>query len=150
MALRLNIVTAQRSVLERDDVTKLVVPAAEGQITILPKHAALLTALGIGELAVHSNAGVDVLVVHGGFMQVLDDQVSVLADAAERIEDIDLARAEAARERAQRRLSGQDPEVPRSGVDVLRAQFALQRSMLRIRVARRRSGAATGVPSSRP
>lgn len=148
MSLSLTIVTAQRSVLERDDVTKLVVPAAEGQITILPKHAALLSALGIGEMVVHHSGGVDAYVIHGGFVQVLNDQVSILADAAEHSEEIDLARAEAARERAQRRLEGRDTDIPRSGVDVLRAQLALQRSLVRIRVARRRS--PTGVPSSRP
>lgn len=147
MALSLSIVTAQRSVLERDDVTKIVVPAAEGQITILPKHAALLSALGIGEMLVFSGTNqVDAYVIHGGFIQVLDDQVSVLADAAEHAEEIDVARAEAARERAQRRIVGQDSEIPRGGVDVLRAQLALQRSLARIRVAQRRR---TGVPPMR-
>lgn len=146
MALSLSVVTAQRSVLQRDGVTKLVVPAAEGQITILPKHAALLTALGVGEMRVHVGNNVETLVIHGGFMQVLRDDVSVLADAAERVEDIDIARAEAARERAQRRLEGRDPDVPRASLDVLRAQAALQRSLIRIRIARRN---ATGVPSSR-
>ncbi len=146
MPLSLNIVTAQRSILERGDVTKLVVPAAEGQITILPKHAALLSALGIGELVVHHAGGVDAYVIHGGFIQVLDDQVSVLADAAEHFEEIDIARAEAARDRAQRRITGQDPEVPRNGVDVLRAQLAMQRALVRINVARRRR---TGQPSMR-
>ena len=148
MPLSLNIVTAQRAVLERDDVTKLVVPAAEGQITILPKHAALLTALGVGELLVYTNDRLDAFAIHGGFMQVLNDQVSVLADAAERAEDIDTARAEAARERAQRRLEGRDPELARSSVDVMRAQIALQRSMIRIRVARRRRE-VSGQPSMR-
>jgi F-type H+-transporting ATPase subunit epsilon len=146
MPLSLNIVTAQRSVLERDDVTKLVVPAAEGQITILPKHAALLSALGVGEMVVHHGNTFDAYVIHGGFIQVLDNQVSVLADAAEHSDEIDLARAEAARDRAQRRISGRDSDIPRSGVDVLRAQLALQRAIIRINVARRRR---TGQPSSR-
>ena len=149
MPLSLNIVTAQRSVLERDDVTKLVVPAAEGQVTILPKHAALLTALGVGEMVVFAGGRSDSYAIHGGFMQVLDDSISVLADAAEHVEDIDLARAEAARERAQRRLEGRDPDLTPSGVDVLRAQLALQRSLIRIRIARRRRE-ATGQPSMRP
>ncbi len=148
MPLSLNIVTAQRAVLERDDVTKLVVPAAEGQITVLPKHAALLTALGIGEMLVYTPDRVDAFAVHGGFMQVLNDEVSVLADAAERAEDIDTARAEEARERAQRRLEGRDPELSKGSVDVMRAQVALQRSMIRLRVSRRRRE-ATGQPSMR-
>ncbi len=145
MPLSLNIVTAQRSVLERDDVTKLVVPAAEGQITILPKHAALLSALGVGEMVVYHGNTFDSYVIHGGFIQVLDNQVSVLADAAEHSDEVDVARAEAARDRAQRRIAGQDPEVPRNGLDVLRAQLAVRRAMARISVARRR----TGQPSSR-
>jgi F-type H+-transporting ATPase subunit epsilon len=147
MPLSLNIVTAQRQILERDDVTKLVVPAAEGQITILPKHAALLSALGIGEMLVYRTDGVDPIVIHGGFVQVLDDEVSVLADAAEHVEDIDLERAEAARDRARRRITGEDTELPRGGIDVLRAQLAMQRAIARINVARRRR---TGVPSARP
>ncbi|MEX1022692.1 MAG: ATP synthase F1 subunit epsilon [Dehalococcoidia bacterium] len=148
MPLSLSIVTAQRSVLERDDVTKLVVPAADGQITILPKHAALLSALGIGEMIVYSGDRLEPIAIHGGFIQVLDDQVSVLADAAERIEDIDLARAEAARDRAQRRLEGRDAEVARADLSVIRAHASLQRSLLRIRVVRRRQ--PTGAPSARP
>ncbi|MCK9494948.1 MAG: ATP synthase F1 subunit epsilon [Dehalococcoidia bacterium] len=146
MPLSLSIVTAQRSVMERNDVTKIVVPAAEGQITILPKHAALLSALGIGEMLVFAGNQIEPYVIHGGFIQVLNDQVSVLADAAEHAEEIDVARAEAARERAQRRLSGQDSEVPRGGVDVLRAQLALQRALARVRTARRHR---TGQPSMR-
>jgi RimJ/RimL family protein N-acetyltransferase len=96
---------------------------------------------------IHTPSGVEAIAIHGGFIQVLNDEVSVLADAAERAEQIDLARAEAARERAQRRLEGRDVDL-RGGLDVLRAQLALQRSLTRIRVARRRS--ATGAPSQRP
>lgn len=146
MPLSLSIVTAQRLILERNDVTKLVVPAAEGQITILPKHAALLSALGVGEMLVFTSDRVEPIVIHGGFVQVLDDEVSVLADAAEHVDDIDVARAEAARDRAQRRLSGQDSDLPRGGVDVLRAQLALARAIARINVVRRRR---TGAPSMR-
>lgn len=146
MPLKLSIVTAQRTVLERDDVTKLVVPAAEGQITVLPHHAALMSSLAIGEMLVYSGNDVDAIAIHGGFFQVLNDEVSVLADAAESAEAIDIERAEAARERAERRLQGRDTEL-RGGLDVLRAQLAMQRSMARIKVARRRR---SGAPSARP
>jgi F-type H+-transporting ATPase subunit epsilon len=147
MAMRLTVVTAQRGVLERDDVTKLIVPAAEGQITILQNHAALMTSLAVGEMLVHTNEGPPIsLAVHGGFLQVVRNEISVLADAAEHFEDIDLERAEAARQRAEARLTGR--EAPEGGLDVLRAQLALQRSLLRLRVARRRQ--ATGQPSMRP
>ncbi len=147
--MKLTIVTAQRTALERDDVTKLVVPAADGQITILPNHAALMSSLTMGEMVVHTESGGAIpLAIHGGFIQVVHNEISVLADAAESAEDIDIERAEAARRRAEARLSGVDR--PESGLDVMRAQLALQRSLVRLRVSRRRAGGATGVPSSRP
>ncbi len=147
MPLTLSIVTAQRTVLERGDVTKLVVPALEGQITLLPSHAALMTALGSGEMVATHSGGVESIAIHGGFLQVVDDQVSVLADAAEHVAQIDLERAEAARARAEARLTSRDPGIPPGGLDVLRAQAALQRSMTRITIVRRRRG--SGVPSQR-
>ena len=149
MPLKLTIVTAQRTVLEQDGVTKLVVPAAEGQITILPSHAALMSSLAIGEMVVFMGSASESIAIHGGFIQVAHDEVSVLADAAERVEQIDLERAEAARARAQARLQGRDTDLL-GGMDVLRAQLALQRSLTRLRVARRRAGGATGAPSARP
>ena len=148
MPLTLTIVTAQRTVLEQSGVTKLVVPAAEGQITILPSHAALMSSLAIGEMVVFTAGGSESIAIHGGFIQVAHDAVSVLADAAERLDQIDLERAEAARGRAQARLQGRDATLV-GGFDVLRAQLALQRSLTRLRVARRRAGGATGVPSQR-
>jgi len=148
MPLKLSIVTAQRTVMERADVTKLVVPAAEGQITLLPSHAALMTALGSGEMLATHAGGTEPIAVHGGFLQIVDDEVSVLADAAEHVAQIDLERAEAARARAEARLTGRDTSIPPGGLDVLRAQASLQRSMVRITIVRRRR--ATGVPSARP
>ncbi|MSQ30078.1 MAG: ATP synthase F1 subunit epsilon [Dehalococcoidia bacterium] len=149
MPLTLSIVTAQRTVLERGDVTKLVVPTSEGQITLLPSHSALMTALGTGEMVATVPGGVEAIAIHGGFLQIVDDEVSVLADAAEHVAQIDLERAEAARARAEARLTGRDPNIPPGGFDVLRAQFALQRSITRINIIiRRRRG--TGVPSARP
>lgn len=149
MPLKLTIVTAQRTILEQGGVSKLVVPAAEGQITVLPSHAALMSSLAIGEMVVHGPAGVESIAIHGGFLQVANDEVSVLADAAERVDQIDIERAEAARGRAQARLQARDATIA-GGLDVLRAQLSLQRSLTRIRVARRRAGGATGVPTSRP
>ena len=149
MPLKLTIVTAQRTVLEEGGVTKLVVPAAEGQITILPSHAALMSSLGIGEMIAFTPNGPESIAILGGFIIVAHDEVSVLADAAERIEQIDIERAEAARARAQARLEGRGEPPIQGGLDVLRAQFALRRALTRIRIARRRVGGATGVPSAR-
>jgi F-type H+-transporting ATPase subunit epsilon len=143
--LSLNIVTAERTIVERDDVLRLIVPAAEGQITILPSHAPLMTSLGYGEmLAVVPGGDTIAVAIFGGFLQVVHDQVTVLADAAERAEDINEERAEAARQRAQQRIAGQLTDgFP---VDLARARLALERSSVRIRV-RRRARPGTGVPS---
>ena len=145
MPLSLSIVTAERSVLERDDVSKIVTPTTEGQITVLPSHAALMASLDIGEMVVHTADGAHPIVIHGGFFQIASDEVTVLADAAERVDDIDEERAEAAQERAQARLDGRDGEVPEGALDLLRAQLALRRALIRLNVKRRRAG--TGAPS---
>lgn len=147
MPLSLKVVTAERTVLQRDDVQRLIVPTSEGQITVLPHHAALMSSLGYGEMLAVVPGETIALSVLGGFIQVVQDQVTVLADAAERAEEINEERAEAARQRAQQRLAGQHsgPEA----LNVLRARLALERSLVRIRVRRRTHGGATGVPSMR-
>jgi F-type H+-transporting ATPase subunit epsilon len=143
MPLSLSVVTAERTILQWDGVNRLIVPTTEGQITILPHHAALMASLGYGELvAVGTNELVG-MAVFGGFIQVAHDQVTVLADAAERAEDINEERAEAARQRAEQRLAGQ--HVGPEALDVLRARLALQRALIRVRVRRTRRG--TGVPA---
>jgi F-type H+-transporting ATPase subunit epsilon len=144
--LTLNIVTAERTVIQRDDVQRLIVPAADGQITILPSHTALMSSLGYGEMLAIVPGETIALAIFGGFIQVYRDQVTVLADAAERAEEINEERAEAARERAQQRLAGQHtgPEA----IDILRARLSLERSLVRIRVRGRvRATRGTGVPS---
>lgn len=131
--LRLEVITAEREVLS-EDVESVVAPGMEGQLGILPRHAPLLTALVPGELRARKPGGEElVLALSGGFMEVLPDRVIVLADAAERAEEIDLERAEAARRRAQERLAHPTPEV-----DLARAQASLQRALVRLRVAQRR------------
>lgn len=143
MPLSLNVVTPEQTLLQRGDVVRITAPATEGQITVLPRHAALMTSLDIGELTIVTPEGVIDMAVFGGFLQVADDQVSVLADAAERWDDIDEDRAEAARRRAEERLHGRRDAA--EALDLLRAQAALRRSLLRLRVRRRRRGA--GVPA---
>lgn len=143
MPLSLSVVTAERTILNRDDVQRLIVPTTEGQITILPSHAALMASLGYGELLAVCPSEVIAMAVFGGFLQVTHDQVTVLADAAERAEDINEERAEAARERAARRLAGQHAGI--EALNVLRARLSLERALVRLKVRRRRP--ATGVPS---
>ena len=147
MPLSLSIVTQERTVVERDDVRRLIVPTTEGQITVLPSHAPLMASLAIGEMVAIAPDDESAMAVHGGFIQVARDEVTVLADAAERVDQIDEARAEAARERAEQRLT--DARSVAEAIDLLRAQLALQRALLRLRVRRRR-GSPTGAPSAGP
>lgn len=147
MPLKLSIVTADRTVLERDDVTRLVVPGQEGQLTLLPSHAALMVGLGIGEMLAHTPEGIEPIAIHGGFLQIANDEVSVLADAAEHADDINEERADEARHRAEERMAGRLEDVGEGQVDLLRAQMSIQRSLLRIKVRRRKHGA--GAPTVR-
>ena len=137
MSLTISIVTADRTVLERDDVTRLVVPGADGQLTLLPGHAPLGVSLAIGEMLVHAANVAEPVAVHGGFLQILNDEVNVLADAAERVEDIDEERADAARRRAEARIAGRLEDIGEADFDLVRAQLSIQRALLRDRVRQR-------------
>ncbi len=146
MPLKLSIVTADRTVLERDDVQRLVVPGSEGQLTLLPSHAALMTSLAIGEMIAYGEDGAEPVAIHGGFLQVSGDEVKVLADGAERAQEINEDRASEARSRSEERLAERS-ETFGQPFDLLRAQVAMQRALLRLRVARR--GQGSGSPSIR-
>lgn len=129
---RLDVVTAEREVFS-DDVDEVVAPGVEGQLGILPHHAPLMTMLLPGELVIKKGGEEFYLAVTGGFIEARPDHIIVLADAAERVEEIDVARAEEARRRAEQRLAERPP-----GVDMARAEAALRRSLLRLQVAQRR------------
>ena len=143
MPLSFSIVTQEREVLRRDDVARLIVPTTEGQITVLPSHAPLMASLDIGELVAIVPGEEHAFAIHGGFFQIANDEVIVLADAAEHIDEIDVERADEARARAEQRLAGTSPDETN---DLLRAQPALQRALLRQRIARR--GSRSGAPST--
>jgi F-type H+-transporting ATPase subunit epsilon len=130
--IKLDIVTAERSVYT-DEVDVIVAPGVEGQLGILPHHAPLMTILQPGELVVRKGGQEEYLAITGGFLEVRPDRVIILADSSERVEEIDIARAEAAKKRALERLEQRTAEV-----DVARAQAALQRAMIRLAVAERR------------
>ncbi len=132
MPFHLDIITAERPVYS-DEVDLVVAPGVDGELGILPHHAPLLTALTIGELRIRKGQDEDLLAITGGFMEVLPDKVIVLADAAERAEEIDLDRAEAARQRAQESLTDRTRVT-----DLAQADAALRRSLVRLRVAQRR------------
>ena len=132
-AIELIVVTPERQ-LVRESVSEVTIPGLEGALGILPGHAPLMSELGIGEL-VYRKAGsstTNSLAVISGFTEVLPDRVTVLAETAERAEEIDLARAEEAKARAEKRLASND-----SNIDWDRASIALQRSLIRIQVAKR-------------
>lgn len=132
-SLSFELVTADRVVLQEDGVDMVVAPGTDGVLGVLPHHVPLITTLQPGELRVKRGAEETSMVVTGGFMEVTPDKVLVLADAAERSDEIDLARAEEARRRAEERLA-----MSSDTVDATRAEAALRRAMARIRIGQRR------------
>jgi F-type H+-transporting ATPase subunit epsilon len=138
-AIQLVIVTPERQLLS-ERVVEVTLPGADGELGALPGHAPLITELGIGELRYRTAGGAmsAPIAVIRGFAEVLKDRVTVLAETAERPEEIDVTRAEEAKKRAEQRLASasSDPNV-----DWGRAAVALQRSLIRIQVARKRHGA---------
>ena len=130
--IKFEIATAER-VIYSDDVDIVIAPGIEGQMAILPSHAPLLTMLQPGELVVRKEGEETAIFVSGGFLEVMQNRVTVLADTAERAEEIDVERAEEAKRRAEERLAGRLPEM-----DLARAEIALRRALTRIKVAERR------------
>jgi F-type H+-transporting ATPase subunit epsilon len=129
--IKLEIVSAER-VVYTEDVEAVIAPGIEGQLGILPHHAPLMTILQAGELRVRRGAEEDIMAISGGFLEVRPDRVIVLADSAERAEEIDVSRAEAAKQRAEQRLKerGVTP-----GLDEARVEAALRRAVARLSVA---------------
>ena len=136
--LNVEIVTAERVVYTADDVDLVSAPGADGRLGILPQHAALFSLLSAGELRVRKGLEEDEIVVFGGFLEVLNNRVLVLADTAERIDEIDIERAEAARRRAEEVLA------TGSAVEIQMALAELRRSRVRIRAAGRRRRQSSG------
>ena len=130
--LRFEIVTAERLVYS-DDVDVVIAPGVEGQLGILPSHAPLLTTLQPGELVVRKEGEETAMFVSGGFLEVMQNRVTVLADVAERAEEIDVTRADEAKRRAEEMLRERPPEM-----DLARAEAALRRSLVRLKIAERR------------
>lgn len=130
--LTVEIATPTRLVVS-ETVDEVVIPGIEGYFGVLPGHAPFLTTLGIGELTYRKGRDEYHLAVSGGFAEVRNDKVIVLADTAERPQEIDRGRVERARERADRRLAGRSDE----DVDYTRAVCALMRALTRLQVADR-------------
>jgi F-type H+-transporting ATPase subunit epsilon len=130
--LTLELATPTRMVVA-ETVDEVVVPGSEGYFGVLPGHAPLLATLGIGELTYRIGRDERHVAIAGGFAEVRNDKVIVLADTAEHPQDIDRARAERARDRAEQRLAGRAQDE----VDYARAAAALARAQTRIQVAGR-------------
>ena len=130
--LGFEIVTAER-VVYSDEVDVVVAPSVDGQLAVLPQHAPLMAMLQPGEIIVRKDAEEQSLFVSGGFMEVIGNRVTVLADTAERADEIDTARAEEARKRAEQRIA-----LPASEADHERARAAMMRSLMRLKVAEKR------------
>ena len=133
-AMRLEIVTAER-VVYSEDVNSVLAPGTEGELGILPNHSPLLTTLKPGELRVEKDGNQFYMAVSGGFMEVLGNKVTVLADTAERLEEIDSGRAEQALNRAEDFLNNTSSS---SEIDLQRALLSMRRSQARLKVAQRK------------
>ena len=132
MTIQVEIVTPSRQ-LYSGAVQMVTLPGVEGEMGVLAGHAPLLTTLNIGEITLHSADGeAEYIAVSGGVVEVLPDKVIVMARSAERAEDIDIARAEAAMQRAEDALNTRSPEERRP------VEVAYRLSQLRLKVARRR------------
>jgi len=130
--LKFEVITGER-IVYADDVDIVIAPGSEGELGILPHHAPLLTTLQPGEVRARKGTDETAMAVSGGFMEVRPDKVIILADTAERAEEIDAARAEAARQRAAERLAERGERV-----DMARAEAALRRSIARLKIVEKR------------
>jgi len=127
--LRLEIVTPDRSVVA-DSVDEVEIPAADGYLGVLPGHTPMLAMLQIGELWYRQGSEKHYVSIAFGFAEVLPDRVTILAELAERPDEIDVARAEAAKRRVEARLANPPPDM-----DFERARIALMKAIVRIQVS---------------
>ena len=136
--IKLDVVTAERPVFS-DEADFVVVPGSMGELGILPRHAPLLTTLEVGEIRVRKDGQEYDLFISGGFMEVLPDRITILADTAERAEDIDEARAIEARHRAEALMA-----TKVSDIEMATAEAALRRAVVRLKVLKRKHGGPSG------
>ncbi|MFH1947181.1 MAG: ATP synthase F1 subunit epsilon [Candidatus Magasanikbacteria bacterium] len=132
--IKFKIATLEKVVYE-DEINQVSIPTTSGEITILPNHIPLVSVVQAGELKIVDKDGEHVLAVAGGFLEVRDNnEIVILADNAERAEEIDLERAEQARERATKEL---EQAKSMENVDFAKLQVVLDREMNRIRVGKK-------------
>ena len=128
--IQVSVVTPDRAPIKFDDVDEVIVPGMSGDFSVLPEHTPTLSLLRTGSLYIRQGNQKSILALSEGVVEVRNDQVSILSKAAEHPEEIDANRAEQARKRAEQRLESKDP-----GINVRRAEAALERAMTRLQVA---------------
>jgi len=127
----LEVVTPEKSLI-KDDAKEVTAPGEEGEFGVLPGHTPFMTVLKPGEIKYGGKEGsYKYLAVNDGFAEVMPDRVNILVESAERAEEIDIQRAEAARDRAEQRIKNADKEE----IDFARAEAALRRALTRLQVA---------------
>jgi F-type H+-transporting ATPase subunit epsilon len=134
--MRFELATPTRMLISAE-VEEVVAPGTEGYFGVLPGHAPFLTTLGSGEVCYRTGHQETCLAVSGGFAEVTGDRVMILAETAELPEEIDRARAEQARQRAEQRLTGRSPLGTTEEIDYERAAAALSRATARLAIANR-------------
>ena len=127
---QLEIVTPEKQLVKDVAAEEAQIPGRGGYLGILPGHAPLITELAVGTITYRAGGSTHALAVAWGFAEVLPDKVTILAEACERPDEIDTARAQKAKERAEQRLKSNDPQI-----DYTRAEDALQRAETRLKVA---------------
>jgi F-type H+-transporting ATPase subunit epsilon len=132
--LTLEIVTPDRA-LVREEVDEVVVPGSQGEFGVLPGHTPLLSTLKVGELWYRQGQEKHYMAIAFGFVEVLPDRVTVLAQVGERAQEIDVQRAERAKQRAEQRLAQAQSQLTQIDFDIERARIALMKSLLRLQVA---------------
>jgi len=128
--LKLEVVTPERKVLS-EEITSIIVPAIEGYMGILPNHAPMISGLEPGIIKYKVSGEYKKMAISGGFLEVSNNKASILANTAELAEEVDVKRAQEAKDRAEQRLHD------KSGVDLLRAELALKRAIARLRATGR-------------
>lgn len=141
--MHLEIVTPEK-VVSTEEIEKLTVPTSEGEITILPGHMALVTRIGDGEIAITTKNKTSYLAVSGGFLQIADDKISLLADFAIRSEEINTQKVLEAKKRAEERLTKRNENMSQRDFEL--AQAEMRKAILELKVSgkRRRSSSIPG------
>ena len=131
MNLLLEIITPEKVVL-KDEVDEVIVPTITGELAILPNHAQILTKINPGELVIRKNNKDQSFAILGGFLEVVNNHISILADYAIRAEDIEIAKVQEAQERAKQKMKQKETEQ-----DFRVAEAELRKSLLQLKVARK-------------